>query len=45
MAERRIALLTDENYSEEVIPAPEFGGTFDHPGSQRRYGVELSLDF
>ena len=39
------ANLTDEKHLEEVIPAPEFGGSFDHPGSQRRYGVELSLDF
>ncbi|MFT5139215.1 MAG: iron complex outermembrane receptor protein [Lysobacterales bacterium] len=37
--------LTDEKYLEEVIPAPEFGGSFDHPGSQRRYGLELSLEF
>ena len=25
--------LTDEKYLEEVIPAPEFGGSFNHPGS------------
>jgi len=37
--------LTDEKYLEEVIPAPEFGGSFDHPGSRRRYGVEVSFDF
>jgi len=37
--------LTDEKYLEEVIPAPEFGGSFDHPGSQRRYGVELQFRF
>ncbi len=39
------ANLTDEKHLEEVIPAPEFGGSFDHPGSQRRYGVEVSFDF
>ena len=39
------ANLTDEKYLEEVIPAPEFGGSFDHPGSQRRYGVEVSFEF
>jgi len=39
------ANLTDEKYLEEVIPAPEFGGSFDHPGSQRRYGVEVSFRF
>ena len=37
--------LNDEKYLEEVIPAPEFGGSFDHPGSQRRYGVELQFRF
>ena len=37
--------LTDEKYLEEVIPAPEFGGSFDHPGSQRRYGVEFSYRY
>lgn len=37
--------LTDEKYLEEVIPAPEFGGTFDHPGSQRRAGLEASFNF
>ncbi len=37
--------LTNEKYVEEVIPAPEFGGSFDHPGSQRRYGVELEYRF
>ncbi len=37
--------VTDEEYLEEVIPAPEFGGTFDHPGAQNRYGLELSYQF
>ena len=37
--------ITDEDYLEEVIPAPEFGGAFDHPGAKRRYGVELSYRF
>ena len=37
--------LTDEKFLEEVIPAPEFGGSFDHPGTQRRYGVELQFRF
>jgi len=36
---------TNEKYLEEVIPAPEFGGSFDHPGSLRRYGVELQFSF
>ena len=37
--------LTDEKYLEEVIPAPEFGGVFNHPGSQRRAGLEVSFRF
>lgn len=34
-----------EDYLEEVIPAPEFGGTFDHPGTERRFGVEATYRF
>ncbi len=37
--------LTDEKYLEEVIPAPEFGGSFDHPNAQRRVGVEVGYRF
>lgn len=37
--------VTDEDYLEEVIPAPEFGGSFNHPGSRSRYGVEFTLNF
>ena len=37
--------LTDENILEEVIPAPEFGGSFLAPGAQRRLGVEASYKF
>jgi len=33
--------LTNKAYLEEIIPAPEFGGSFIHPGSLRTYGVEL----
>lgn len=40
-----VSNLTDEDYLEEVIPAPEFGGSFNHPGSRRRYGVEVSFRF
>ncbi|MEZ5565047.1 MAG: TonB-dependent receptor [Gammaproteobacteria bacterium] len=35
----------DENYLQEVIPAPEFGGSFIHPGTERRVGVEATLKF
>ena len=37
--------LTDEKYLEEVIPAPEFGGTFDHPNARRRVGIEVGFSF
>lgn len=37
--------LFDEEYLEEVIPAPEFGGSFIHPGAERRVGVEATYSF
>ncbi len=37
--------LADEDYLEEVIPAPEFGGSFIHPGTQRRAGIEFTYEF
>jgi len=37
--------VTDEKYLEEVIPAPEFGGTFDHPNARRRAGIEFGFSF
>ncbi len=37
--------LTDEKYLEEVIPAPEFGGSFDHPNARRRAGLEVAFSF
>lgn len=36
---------TDEEYLEEVIPAPEFGGSFIHPGTLQRFGLEVSYRF
>jgi len=36
---------TEEVYLEEVIPAPEFGGTFIHPADLRRVGLELTVRF
>ncbi len=35
----------DEDYVEEVIPAPEFGGSFIHAGSEDRFGVEATYRF
>jgi iron complex outermembrane receptor protein len=37
--------LTDEDYLQEVIPAPEFGGSFIHPSSLRAYGVEATWQY
>jgi iron complex outermembrane receptor protein len=37
--------LFDEDYVEEVIPAPEFGGSFIHAGSQSRVGIEATWKF
>ncbi|MCL4776356.1 MAG: TonB-dependent receptor [Gammaproteobacteria bacterium] len=35
----------DEDYIEEAIPAPEFGGTFTHVGTQSRFGLEATYKF
>lgn len=37
--------LTKNRYLEEVIPAPEFGGSFIHPGALRTWGVEASFRY
>ena len=37
--------LTDERYLEEVIPAPEFGGSFLHQSRGSSYGVDLKYRF
>lgn len=37
--------VTDEKWLQEVIVAPEFGGSFIHPGSERRVGAEVSYRF
>lgn len=37
--------VTKERYLEEVIPAPEFGGSFIHPADIRSWGVEVSARF
>jgi len=37
--------LGNNNYLEEIIPAPEFGGSFIHPGSLRSYGIEMRGKF
>jgi iron complex outermembrane receptor protein len=37
--------VTDEDYLEEVIPAPEFGGSFNHPNAGRISGVDFTWNF
>jgi iron complex outermembrane receptor protein len=37
--------VSDEEYLEEVIPAPEFGGAFIHPGTLQRMGLEATIRF
>ena len=37
--------ITDEEYLEENITAPEFGGSFSHPGTRSRWGVEFGYRF
>lgn len=37
--------LADEEYLQEVIPAPEFGGSFVHPSARRAYGIDLRYRF
>ena len=37
--------LADENYLQEVIPAPEFGGSFIHPSALRSYGLDVTYQF
>ena len=37
--------VTDEAHLAEVIPAPEFGGSFIHPGPRDSWGLDLSHRF
>ncbi len=37
--------ITDEEYLAEVIPAPEFGGSFIHPGPRDSWGLDLSYRY
>ncbi|MFW2405825.1 MAG: TonB-dependent receptor domain-containing protein, partial [Gammaproteobacteria bacterium] len=37
--------IGDEAWLQEIIPAPEFGGSFIHPGTLARWGIEASLQF
>jgi iron complex outermembrane receptor protein len=37
--------LGDEDYLQEVILAPEFGGSFIHPSALRSYGLDVAYQF
>ncbi len=37
--------VTDEEYLQEVIPAPEFGGSFIHDSAGDAYGVDVRYSF
>lgn len=37
--------VADEDYLEEIIPAPEFGGYFVHPAKGESYGVDFTYRF
>ena len=37
--------ILDEDYLEEIIPAPEFGGYFAHPAKGESYGVDFLYRF
>jgi iron complex outermembrane receptor protein len=37
--------ITDENYLQEIIPAPEFGGSFIHNSPGAAYGVDVTFKF
>lgn len=36
---------TNTEYLDEVIPAPEFGGSFTSPGARQSYGVQARFNF
>lgn len=37
--------ITDEKYLQEIIPAPEFGGSFIHDSPGASYGVDVTYSF
>jgi iron complex outermembrane receptor protein len=37
--------VADEAYLQEIIPAPEFGGSFIHQSPGDSYGVEVTYKF
>ncbi len=37
--------ITDEQFLQEVIPAPEFGGSFIHPSARDEWGIDFTYRF
>ena len=37
--------VTDEEYLQEIIPAPEFGGSFIHDSNGQSYGIDFTYSF
>ena len=37
--------IADEEYLAEIIPAPEFGGSFIHEAAYATYGIDLKYNF
>jgi iron complex outermembrane receptor protein len=37
--------VTDEEYLQEIIPAPEFGGSFIHDSAGKSYGIDFTYSF
>ena len=37
--------IADEEYLAEIIPAPEFGGSFIHEAPYATYGIDLKYNF
>jgi iron complex outermembrane receptor protein len=37
--------VTDEEYLQEIIPAPEFGGSFIHDSAGKSYGLDFTYSF
>lgn len=37
--------LTNEDYLQEIINAPEFGGSFIHPSARKSYGIDFTYNF
>ncbi len=37
--------ITDEDYLQEIIPAPEFGGSFIHDSQGSSYGLDIKYSF